>query len=480
MFKLLVERELKSIILSPKFVATFGISSLLMLLSLFIGIQEYHHSVRTYETALQLTERQLQGEDSWWGIKNTVYRKPEAMQVFVSGVDYDIGRLSQISTWTEIKLQNSSYSDDSLFAVFRFVDFTFIVQVVLSLFAILFTYDAINGERESGTLKLALSNAVPRSQFVLAKFVGSWIGLTVPILIPMLLSVLAVILLGIPMSSDAWAKLGTLFFVSILYFTFFIALGIFVSALTKRSNVSFLILLVTWVALVLIIPRAATMAAGQLVHVDPVAEIDAKKDRFSTDRWISYRKQRRQLDADRDQVTSSMTDDEEQAYRSANRTAWVQEEGDLRQITMEEIGLYARKLDEARNNQKVLMQEVAFRMSRFSPSSSYQIAAMNLAGTNVEMKSRYEVAMRDYHSAFTKFVDGKRQEERLKNQGRGGRRRDDGVKTLDLTELPRFQPPDYSYREAVAPSIVDMGLLALYSLLAFAGAFVAFLRYDVR
>ncbi|MFV1980829.1 MAG: ABC transporter permease subunit, partial [Rhodothermia bacterium] len=472
MFRLLVERELKSIILSPKFVATFGISSLLMLLSLFIGIQEYNYSMRKYETAIRLTERQLQGEDSWWGIRNTAYRKPDAMQVFVSGVDYDIGRLSQISTWTEVKLKNSAYSDDSLFAIFRFVDFTFIVQVVLSLFAILFTYDAINGERESGTLKLALSNAVPRSRFVLAKFVGSWIGLTVPILIPMLLSVLTVILLGVPMSGDGWAKLGTLLIASILYFTFFIALGILVSALTKRSSVSFLILLVTWVTLVLIIPRAATMAAGQLVHVDPIAEVDAKKDRYQTDRWISYRNQRRQLERDRDQVTSSMTGDEEQAYRDANRTAWVQEEEDLRQITMEEIGSYARKLDEGRNNQKVRMQEVAFRMSRFSPSSSYQIAAMNLAGTNVEMKARYEAAMHDYHSAFTTFVNGKREQERLQSQGRGMRRRDSSDEPLDLSELPRFQPPGYAFEEAVAPSILDMGLLALYSLLAFAGAFV--------
>ena len=55
-----------------------------------------------------------------------------------------------------------------------------------------------------------------------------------------------------------------------------------------------------------------------------------------------------------------------------------------------------------------------------------------------------------------------------------------GRDPLDLKELPRFQAPEYKFKEAVAPTVVDMGLLALYSLLAFAGAFVAFLRYDVR
>ena len=480
MFWLLVEKELKSVILSPKFAATFGVCSLLMLLSLFIGIQEYRHAVDQYETALRLTDEELQTEDSWWGIENRAFRKPDAMQVFVSGVDYDVGRLSYISTWTEVKLENSAYSDDSLFAVFRFIDFTFIVQVVLSLFAILFTYDAINGERESGTLKLALSNAVPRGKYVLAKFVGSWIGLTIPILIPILVAVLAVILLGIPMGVGGWPKLATLLAVSVLYFTFFIAFGILVSAVTKRSSVSFLILLVTWVAFVLIIPRAATMAAGQVVHVDSVAEVDAKKDRFSTDRWNAYRNVRMRMRDERDAATSSMTKEQSDAYEAANREKWVQEEEDSRQGTMEEIGAYARKLDEERNNQKTEMQRVAFRLSRFSPASAYQIAAMNLAGTNVEMKARYESAMHDYHSAFTTFVNAKREEERMRSQGRGPRSRDDSDEPLDLSELPRFEAPGYTYGEAAAPTVVDMGLLALYSLLAFAGAFVAFLRYDVR
>lgn len=477
MFSLLVERELKGILLSPKFTATFGVCSLLMLLSLFVGIQEYHHSVTQYETALQLNDRQLAGETSWWGIDSKVYREPDPMQVFVSGVDYDVGRLSDISTWNEVKLKNSSYSDDSLFAIFRFVDFTFIVQIVLSLFAILFTYDAINGERESGTLKLAMSNAVPRARYVLAKFVGAWLGLTIPVLIPVLLGVLVVLLIGLPLDADSWAKLATFLGVSILYFTFFIALGIFVSALTRRSSVSFLILLVTWVSLVLIIPRAATMAAGQVVRVANVAEIDAKKDRYSTDRWLAYRSARMQQRDQRESQMANMTEAERAVFRDANRQKWTEEEDALRQTTLEEIAEYSRKLDEDLNNQKAQMQAVAFTLSRFSPSSAYQIAAMNLAGTNIDVKTRYEQAMQDYRKAFNTFVDAKRQEERMQNRRRFGGGQDE---PLDLTEMPRFQSPEYTYQEAVAPSVLDMGLLSLYVLAAFAGAFVAFLRYDVR
>lgn len=477
MFNLLVERELKGIILSPKFTATFGVCSILMLLSLFVGIQEYRHAMSQYETALQLNDRELAGETSWWGVESRVFRKPDPMQVFVSGVDYDVGRLSQISTWNEVKLQNSSYSDDSLFAIFRFVDFTFIVQIVLSLFAILFTYDAINGERESGTLKLALANAVPRSRYVLAKLAGAWLGLTIPVVIPILLAVLVVLLLGLPLDGGDWAKLATFLGVSILYFTFFIALGIFVSSVTRRSSVSFLVLLVAWVSLVLIIPRAATMAAGQIVRVTSVAEIDAKKDRYSTDRWLSYRAERMRQRDDREAQMEGMTDDERTVYEAANRERWVEEEEALRQETLEAITEYGRKLDEDLHNQKAEMQAVAFSLSRFSPSSAYQIAAMNLAGTNIDVKTRYERAMQEYRTAFSTFVNAKRQEERMQNRRRFG---GDSDEPLDLSEMPRFQAPDYPYTQAVAPTVLDMGLLSLYSVLAFAGAFGAFLRYDVR
>ena len=56
----------------------------------------------------------------------------------------------------------------------------------------------------------------------------------------------------------------------------------------------------------------------------------------------------------------------------------------------------------------------------------------------------------------------------------------DDQEALDLKELPRFQPPKQEYSEAVAPSIIDFGLLSLFTIAAFAGAFVSFLRYDVR
>ena len=97
MLGILFDKELKSILLSPKFVATFGVCSLLLILSVFVGIQEYKSELEQYQTGVQLAEQQMMEEDSWWGIDNVVFRKPDRMQIFVSGVNNDVGRRASIS-----------------------------------------------------------------------------------------------------------------------------------------------------------------------------------------------------------------------------------------------------------------------------------------------------------------------------------------------------------------------------------------------
>ena len=92
MFGTLFEKELKAILLSPKFVATFGVCSLLILLSVFIGIQEHRAAVDQYETAIQLADQEIREATSWWAVNNRVYRRPNPMQIFASGVNNDIGQ----------------------------------------------------------------------------------------------------------------------------------------------------------------------------------------------------------------------------------------------------------------------------------------------------------------------------------------------------------------------------------------------------
>jgi ABC-type transport system involved in multi-copper enzyme maturation permease subunit len=484
MFATLLQKELKSILLSPKFPATFAICAGLIILSVSIGIHEYQVATRQYDTAAQLVSQELREQTRWSAVNNRTYRKPDPMQIFVAGVNNDVGRWSGVSQFDPVKLRHSAYSDDTIFAVFRFVDFSFIVQVVLSLFAFLFTYDAINGERESGTLALTFSHPVPRSTYLLAKIAGSWLGLVVPLLIPIAIGALLVVLFRVPFEAAHWMKLAGLLGTSLLYFTFFVTLGVFLSSLTRRSNVSFLLCLVAWIFLILILPRVGVIVASQAVPVPTVAEIEGQQDAFSKDRWQQQRDAMEKRFRDRQALTSSMSKEEREKYDNDHMWNWMEQDDAERKKVEKEIDEQGLKLQEDLRNRKALQENLAFLLSRVSPASAYQLAAMSIAGTDIALKSRYEDALRAYRTVLNAFTEKKQKETgdvggiRITMDSEKGMSitapRESG--TLKLDDMPRFAAP----AQASAVPVADLGVLVGSILLAFGGAVAGFLRYDMR
>jgi ABC-type transport system involved in multi-copper enzyme maturation permease subunit len=488
MLSILIQKELKAIIHSPKFTATFTVCSLLILLSVFTGIREYKTSVNGYQSASQLVEQELLSATSWGRLHTRVYRAPDPMQIFVSGVDYDIGRWSFIADESTAKLRNSAYSDDPIFAVFRFIDFAFIVQFILTLFAILFTYDAVNGEREDGTLKLIFSNPVSRVKYLIAKCVGSWLGLVVPISIPILLGMLMLIVFKIPLETSHWIRIAGLMSLSLALFTFFIVLGVFISSLTRRSAVSFLTALVVWVIFIMIIPRAGVMASGNLVYVPRVAEIESQISGFAKNQWDEFYEgvDKRWADYNAELSNNGVLNDE---------ILWrmMETEDSARTVIEQTIDDYDLKLREDLRQRKIYQEKLAFTLSRLSPASAFQLGAMSLAGTDTRVKNRYEENINNYRNEFYEFVEGKKKEtgdmggimmsisvddKGNRNMVTSGGDRNEG--TIDVSELPRFSNPKIVLQESFSTAIIDLGLIVVYTILSFMGAFITFLRYDMR
>ena len=487
MFLTLIQKELRAIILSPKFVGTFAVCSVLILISVYTGISEYNTMVSRYEANSGLVDQELRQSTSWGRMSTKVYRAPDPMQIFVSGLDYDIGRWSEVSGERSAKLKNSAYSDDPIYAVFRFIDFAFIVQFVLTLFAILFTFNAVNGEREDGTLKLVFSNSVSRAQYLISKAIGSWLGLVIPISIPVLLGLLLILLYKIPLTIDHWIRIGLFLSLSLLLFTCFIFVGVFISSLTKRSNVSFLVALVVWVIFVMIVPRAGVMAAGNMVRVPRLAEIEGQLSGFSKGRWEEfYQGMEERWEESHNNSSANGDFDDEVLW------ARMETEDSLKREIEKEIDRYGLRLREDLRQRKAAQEKLAFVLSRFSPASAYQLGAMALAGTDIWIKNWYEDAINEYRNQFNQFVERKQIETgdngqvmmaiTIEDDGpadmsiKGSRSKDQ----LDITDVPRFMMPTVSLVEMVAPVVIDFGLLIFYILISFTGAFVAFLRYDVR
>ncbi|MBN1163595.1 MAG: ABC transporter permease subunit [Candidatus Krumholzibacteriota bacterium] len=489
MFRTLVIKELKVYFTSPKFLFTFIACSVLIILSVSIGVQDYQGDLKRYQTARQLERQMLEERTSWAFLGTRAFIVPDPMQILSSGITNDIGRFSPVSATDAVGLRSSAYSNDPIFAVFRLLDLNFIFLAVLSLFAILFTYDSVNGEREAGTLRLTFSNPVPRVKYIVAKFAGAWLGLVIPLLIPLLVSALIIVLTGVPLADGRAVRLVLFLGVSLVYFSFFIGLGLLVSSLTRRSSVSFLVLLVAWVSLTLIIPRIGVMAAGKIIAVPSAAEVNARIDTFSKDRWKSYTDDLIRLGRERRDLMAGMTEAEKEAFRDDNEWTWMEENDRLRKAVQSDIKDFTRRVQEDHLNREAQRERLAFRLTRISPASAYQLSAMNIAGTDTGLKSRYQQAIEDYRETFLQYTERK---DRESGGGMGGINinfdTEKGLsvqtprdrKTIDIVDMPLFQPPLRSGREVLSDTLTDLALLVLYAAAVLGGAFVAFLRYDVR
>src|ERR1043166_4403265 len=263
-----------------------------------------------------------------------------------------------------------------------------------------------------------------------------------------------------------------------MFFTFFVSLGICISSLTRNSNISFLICLVAWVLFNLILPRAGVIAAAQAVTVPTVAEVEAQQAAYAKDRWEEHTKLFEQRFQERQKALAGLSKEERDSYENDHLWNWMEEDDAKRKEMQKEIEEHGTGLQEDLRNRKSAQERLAFTFSRFSPASAYQLAVMDIAGTNIDLKSNYEDALRTYRTAFNNFTQRKQKE----SGGRGGIRvtmdSEKGMKielprdrgSLDLTELPRFDLP----RSPFAFPILDAGILLIAALLAFAGSVAGF------
>ena len=472
MIRLLIEKELKEVISSTKFAVTFGVCSLLIILSFYVGAKNYQLWSRQYEAAKSETLRQLDGLTDWFNVQqHKILLPPQPLAALVGGISNDIGRTTEVHGRGELTADDSRFNEDPIFAVFRFLDLDFIFQIVLSLFAILFAYDSITGERERGTLKLSFANAIPKEKYILGKLFGSFLALGLPLLIPVLIGCLILRSLGVPMGPDEWTRLAIILAGGFLYFGVFLAVSIFISTVTRHSSSAFLLLLVVWILAVIILPRTAVLIAGRAVEVPSVDEMASQKNRFSAQLWNEDRKKLAAFNA------NAPNSEPQKVMEEFNKL--MQEIADERDKKMQE---FSARLDEDRDNRQRVQQRLALTIARISPAAAFSLAASTIAGTSLTLEHHFKDEALEYQRAFANFLQVKN------GMVAGGRMimmrsvigSDKKPEPINPHDLPEFVYKPMKLPEVIGAGMINLGLLLVFNLVFFFGSTLAFLRYDVR
>jgi ABC-type transport system involved in multi-copper enzyme maturation permease subunit len=374
-------------------------------------------------------------------------------------VDEAVGRVATVNIAYDPNLVDSKYESNPVFSVFGALDLTFIVKIVLSLFAILFTYDAIVGEKEKGTLKLTLSNRVPRDRLILGKVIGGFISLLIPLIIPLILSLLILLVYpNISLAGQDWLRLLLMFLMFFLYLSVFFTLGLLVSARTSKSSTSFLVLLFIWVIFVTIIPKLSVMSAGRLKPIPSVHEITAKKDAFL--QQIQGGAQKRVLDWIKENSATAAKD--QKGYQEKFKKFLEDYQQDL-----------TSKIDESNAALERDYQAKKKSQERISPASALTFSTMSFARTGLDEHERFLASIRAYKPIFTKWANAKMMRT-IDFSGSGQ------TAKVVLDDMPqhKFEPETLS--KSLARTIPDFGLMLFLIIVFFAGAYVSFLKFDVR
>ena len=338
------------------------------------------------------------------------------------------------------------------------IDWVFI-GVFMSFFVILFTFDAVAGERAHGTLSLMMANQISRGQVLLAKYLGAFFTLMVPLVIGVLMNLLVIYLSGnIPFNSSDCLRILGMVGLFALHISIFIFLGLFFSSRVSNAITSLVWLLLTWVCLAFIFPSLLGLFVGTL---DPIPSIEI----------VSSRK--------RTQLTN--IDDEFRPMELLEKTKLSEAPSVDNPSAARRWATYFSRKNEIRTrsadehvDQQFRQVRLARELTQISPIVCFQYAMEGLANTGIVSYMDFVKQVRRYRQTFIDFI---KTEDRNDPESLHIYPVREGLsqKPVDPNAVPRFEERP-SYQSVIFP----VGLLILFNILFFTAAQLSFLKCDLK
>ncbi|HYK90350.1 MAG TPA: ABC transporter permease subunit [Acidobacteriota bacterium] len=513
----IARKQLLTNILTFKFVVGLVLCLVLFPLTAVILTQDYAERLANFNSASNRHMAKLHQARVYSQVRVSIDRRPSILSPVCEGFDKRFASSVDVS-FTEIPTVSVGQSEKNpLMVALKSIDLVAIVQIVLGLLALLFTYDSYSWERERGTLALSLANPVPRHIILLAQYLGGMLTI-----IPMFLAGIGLALLimtrssSVVFSSGDWTTLGMIVLLSILYLSLLSFIGMLISTLARNTATSLVIVLFFWVIFIILLPNVCAHVASAARTIQPRSVVDAQARQLRAEFW------RRAYDYARQHPRPGNV----WAYSRGGETY----SGDLpypivflyapREIMLWELeGLkyclsldmdYAERVHSLYDGYEIALAaqaSLAGTIGRVSPAWIFYHAASVLAGTDSGSFLRFLERARLYRRELIRYVEGKDgllgpayftrarietlptiSELAALKSARGEQaideifswRGEEAITPLDLRDLPNWESPVQIVDERIIPALPEVGILVFLNLLFFLIAHIAFLKADVR
>jgi ABC-type transport system involved in multi-copper enzyme maturation permease subunit len=406
MFKELLIRELADKITDKRFLWCTILCMLTLLITESVLLNDYKTERNDYNLRL-LTQKEFidkYAHENRLGEMIEVQRPPAKLRLFATGISSDV----EVNTFN-----NNSYN-----VLFPPIDFVFIITVIYSLIAILFSHNSFSGESENGTLRLILSNPVSRAKLTIAKYFGGMLSILISLIISLVIGVIYILMdNSISLKGNDLMALGFIILLSVFYISIFYLVGMICSALTGSSSSSVLLGLFIWAVFTLTIPNLSPWVASQLSGVPSINKVEKELKRIGgIERDDLGRKLSKEVNEKHSTLINIINNaggekqlktlennmglkNEYSAYQKEYANAWDQanaiQNGEKEKISQDFLNKVDRQI------------AVTKAISCISPFADYSYAVTDMAGSGIHAETYYKETKKNFEVSLQQFVEAR-------------------------------------------------------------------------
>ncbi len=493
---LIIQREFVSNVLTSRFMISFIVCLMSTAAAVFVQVADYEKRLAAYHTALQEHQDETRTWDLYSQINPKAHRKPNPLSIFNVGTEKSGADMVSIELATPIweKEAQKQGSDNPFLSIFLSIDVIFVFKIVLSALAILFAYNTISGEREDGTLKLVLSNPIPRDALVLGKYLGGVLSLF-PIVV-MSFTIGVVIAYTSPATDldvGNLLRLVMVLVVSLLYVSICYLLGMLLSVWTKEAATTLILSMFIWSILTIVHSNIATFAVAKFPLHTPQPE---KEDRQQIQQiWKGFKEERDAhvlkmigyehiISAIPFEGTISVGLD-----ASSPGDLGFKESYTIKPLHKADVSKFQEilgyqeplRIDYANKAEEILKRreeidkrnrQFARDVSRISFADTYHFAVAAITSTDRKSYNAFINQTRSYKRQIVDYLASKEA-----FSVRAWFSSDKGK--AEFADLPIFRHQHNALSESLSRAAGDIFILLAWNIVLFMGTYLSFLRYDM-
>jgi ABC-type transport system involved in multi-copper enzyme maturation permease subunit len=503
----LIRKEIAETVLDFRFVVATVLCLGLIPLGMYVSRKDYERRLADYQQQHQ-TYRQHYGTPKapvtgWEEAQG--FRPPSILSIFASGLDPFVPDKVITSYQGLFRTTKETGIDNPQSLLFGKADWLFNIIFIMSLVALIFTYNTISGEKETGTLRLMIANAVPRRRVLLSKILGKYAALLIPLVLSILITLF--VLDTSPVisitSPQIWPAFLLILAATLLFLLDMVSLGVCISTFTQQSMGSIVLLFLVWTMFVLGVPKVCPILAEVIYPIPGDTSISFAKRMAQEDIERKYKEVKKQtIDSKWEAESNAMWQEAERrgkeigARQAAGREPTREDAKELNRFVNEtnraleakytplvdrlvkecgtSVAAELNRIEQDYRNKRNTQRSIAMNLCRISPISCYAYVVSGLSGTGV---TEPDNCLRNAQ----RFQD--QMKEVFYNQVSWGLGRQKYAEGFNPWKPPTFPDMVYHYpslAEALHVHWPDMFLLAVFGMLFCALAFLRFNKYDVR